>query len=205
MNRYTLPDLAYDYGALAPAISARQLELHHAKHHAAYVKGANSVLERLDGDVADADVPGVHKLLAFHLAGHVLHSVFWTCLAPASEGQQRPDGELAAAMTDAFGSVEACLARMTKAVTTVQGSGWAALVWDELGGRLQVMQVHDHQGNVVPGGQPLFVIDAWEHAFYLDYVNDKAAWTAGVWQVADWRAAAKRFATARAAAGVTAR
>jgi superoxide dismutase, Fe-Mn family len=199
MDVYTLPELGYDYGALAPAISPRQLELHHSKHHAAYVKGANTVLERLQGDVADVDVPGVHRLLAFHLSGHVLHSNFWTCLAPAADGQQRPEGELAAAVDDAFGSFDEAAARLTKAVTTVQGSGWAALVWDALGQRLQVLQIHDHQGEVVPGAQPIFVIDAWEHAFYLDHANDKAAWTASVWKVADWRAASQRFESARSA------
>jgi Fe-Mn family superoxide dismutase len=199
MSTYTLPDLPYDYSALEPHIDARIMELHHDKHHATYVKGANTALEKLADARDSGDFALITKLskdLAFNLSGHVLHSVFWTCMCP--DGTGKPEGELAAAIDDSFGSFDGFKAQLSEATGTVQGSGWGALAWEPLAGRLIIEQVYDHQSNIGQGSDPILVIDAWEHAFYLQYLNDKGAWVDAFWEVADWEAAARRFATVRA-------
>src|SRR3954451_6576847 len=163
---YVLPDLPYDYSALEPHIPARILELHHDKHHAAYVKALNETLEKIEKGRADSDfstLVGLEKAMAFNLAGHVLHSVQWTNFSPNGGGT--PSGELAVAIERHFGSFEAFKAQFTAATTTIQGSGWGVMAWEPLGERLVIEQVYDHQGNHGQGSIPLFVIDAWEHAF----------------------------------------
>lgn len=195
---YTLPDLPYDTGALEPHYSARIVELHHDKHHAAYVAGTNTTLDKLaeargKGDFAA--IVGMEKTLAFNLSGHVLHSIFWENLSP--DGGGRPEGELAAAIDDEFGSFDAFQAHLGQATTTVQGSGWGALAWEPVGGRLIVEQIYDHQGNLGNGAVPLLVIDAWEHAYYLQYLNVRADFVAAVWNLVNWPDVAARFARAR--------
>ncbi|MGO4751688.1 superoxide dismutase, partial [Streptomyces sp. 2MCAF27] len=166
MGTYALPDLPYDYAALEPAITGQILELHHAKHHAAYVKGANDTLEQL-AEARDkeqfAGLVGLEKTLAFNLSGHVLHSIFWQNLS--RDGGDRPDGALGDAIDEHLGGFEACRKQLTTATTTVQGSGWGVLAWEPLGRRLIVEQVYDHHGNVGQGAVPLLVFDAWEHAY----------------------------------------
>jgi Fe-Mn family superoxide dismutase len=192
MATYELPELPYDYSALEPHCSAELLELHHAKHHAAYVKKANELIDMLaDGE----DLPiGFERALAFNVAGHHLHSLFWTCMSP--DGGSAPEGELAAAIKDGFGSVERLKEHVDRVVETTMGSGWAAVAWDSLGQRLHVLGVHDHQGDQLLGATPIFVVDGWEHAYYLDHRNDKEAWLRAFWQMADWEAASDRFAAA---------
>jgi len=199
MTPYTLPDLDYDYGALEPHLSGRILELHHGKHHAAYVAGANTVLDRLVEARSSGDYGAINQLeknLAFHLSGHVMHSIFWRNLSP--DGGGRPAGDLAAAIDEHLGSFDAFRSQLTEAAMNVQGSGWAALSWEPLGGRLIVEQVYDHQGNVGQGGPPLLVLDMWEHAFYLQYENRKGEWVDAFWELVDWADVAKRFGSARA-------
>jgi len=198
MPQYTLPDLAYDYSALEPHLSARILELHHAKHHAAYVKGANTVLEKLAEARSSERFETINQLeknLAFHLSGHVLHSIFWRNMAPDAGGA--PDGDLAAAITEHLGSFEAARSQLTEAAMNVQGSGWGALSWEPVGQRLIIEQVYDHQGNVGQGGPPLLVLDMWEHAYYLQYENRKAEWVDAFWNVVSWADVATRFEAAR--------
>ena len=198
MPEYTLPDLPYDYGALEPHYSAKILELHHDKHHAAYVKGANEALEKL-GQARDSDEFGtinqLQKNLAFNLSGHVLHSLFWQNLTPG--GSDRPAGELGAAIDESFGSFDRLRNQMSQAALNVQGSGWGALTWEPLGQRLIVEQVYDHQSNVGQGAPPLLVLDMWEHAFYLQYLNVKADWVEAFWNIVNWPDVADRFTNAR--------
>ena len=149
---YTLPDLPYDYAALEPHYSAKMLELHHDKHHAAYVKGLNDTMDQLaeardKGDFSS--IVGLEKSHAFNLSGHVLHSLFWTNLSP--DGGGKPQGDLAAAIDENFGSFDAFKGQLTSATSTVQGSGWGVLAWEPLGKRLYVEQVYDHQGNIGQG------------------------------------------------------
>ncbi len=195
---YVLPELDYDYGALEPHLSGRILELHHDRHHRAYVDGANKVMERLEEARADDDYTAINQLeknLAFHLSGHVLHSLFWRNLHPA--GGDRPHGELAAAIDEHLGSFEGFAAQLSEAALGVQGSGWGALSWEPVGGRLIVEQVYDHQGNVGQGGPPLLVLDMWEHAYYLQYENRKAEWVDAFWRIVNWDDVALRFANTR--------
>jgi Fe-Mn family superoxide dismutase len=198
MRTYTLPDLPYDVAALEPHYSAEVLELHHDKHHAAYVKGANESLEKLQvaRQLEDFDaIVGLEKALAFNVSGHVLHSLFWRNLSP--DGGGSPEGELAAAIDECFGSFDAFRKHMAAATTSVQGSGWGALAWEPMGQRLIVEQVYDHQGNLGNGSGPIFVIDAWEHAFYLQYKNVKADYVDAIWNIVDWADVGARFERVR--------
>jgi Fe-Mn family superoxide dismutase len=195
---YTLPDLPYDYGALEPHYSAKMLELHHDKHHAAYVKGLNDTMEQLAAarDKGDySSIVGLEKSHAFNLSGHILHSIFWTNLS--ADGGDKPQGELAAAIDESFGSFDGFQAQLTNATTTVQGSGWGVLAWEPLGKRLYVEQVYDHQGNVGQSGVNLLVLDAWEHAFYLQYLNVKADYVKALWNIVNWDDVAARFERGR--------
>ena len=195
---YTLPDLPYDYSALEPHYSARILELHHDKHHAAYVKGLNDTMDQLaeardKGDFSS--IVGLEKSHAFNLSGHVLHSIFWTNLS--ADGGDKPDGELASAIDENSGSFDAFKAQLTSATTTVQGSGWGVLAWEPLGKRLYVEQVYDHQGNVGQSGVNLLVFDAWEHAYYLQYLNVRADFVNALWNIVNWNDVAERYTRAR--------
>jgi superoxide dismutase, Fe-Mn family len=195
---YRLPDLPYDYDALEPSISAEIMRLHHDKHHAAYVAGANAALEKLATARASGDFSTITKLekdLAFHLSGHVLHSIFWQNLGPHHD---EPEGELLAQLERDFGSVAAFRAHLLEAANTVQGSGWAVAAWEPLSQRIVVTQVYDHQGNVGQGTLPLLVVDAWEHAWYLQYQNVKADFFDAVWTVIHWADVAQRLQRARA-------
>ena len=198
MPQYSLPDLPYDYAALEPHYSGQIIELHHDKHHAAYVAGANATLDKLAEARDKRDlgaVMGLEKSLAFNVSGHVLHSIFWKNLSP--DGGDRPDGELAAAIDEHFGSFDAFQSHLTEASMTVQGSGWGALAWEPLGQLLIVEQVYDHQGSVGNGSIPLLVFDAWEHAFYLQYKNVKADFFAALWNVVNWSDVAARLDSAK--------
>ena len=203
MIKYTLPELPYSYDALEPRYSAELLELHHGKHHAAYVKGANDTMDALAAARESDDftqLTMLEKNLAFHLSGHVLHSVFWTNLTPG--GDQRPDGELAAAIDDQFGSFERFRRHLSAATVSVQGVGWGALAWEPTGQRLVVEQVYDHQGNIGQAAVPLLVIDAWEHAYYLQYRNVRADFVDAIWHLINWAGVGERFTTARSAPAV---
>lgn len=198
MAVYTLPELQYDYAALEPHISARIMELHHSKHHAAYVAGANAALEQMEEARANNAFGAINKLekdLAFHLGGHINHSIFWTNLAP--NGADRPSGELAAAIDEFFGSFEAFQAHFNAASLGIQGSGWGILSWDPVGSRLIIQQLFDQQANTAQGTIPLLQLDMWEHAFYLDYQNVKADYVKAFWNIVNWDNVAERFAAAR--------
>jgi len=199
MTRYTLPELPYDYAALEPHYSARLLELHHDKHHAAYVTGANATLEKLAQARDQGDFAAINQLqksLAFHLSGHVLHSLLWRNMSPRGGGE--PDGELARAINEFFGSFAGMRGQLTEAALNVQGSGWGALAWEPLGKRLVVEQVYDHQGNIGNGTIPLLVLDMWEHAYYLQYLNVKAEWVKSFWRIVNWEDVAGRLQAVRA-------
>jgi superoxide dismutase, Fe-Mn family len=198
MTRYVLPALEYDYGALEPHISGKIMELHHDKHHKAYVDGANKTLEQLQEarQKGSFDAVGtLERTLAFNVSGHVLHSIFWRNLAPKSGG--RPSGELAQALDRHFGTFDAFKQQLTKTAATIQGSGWAALMWDTLSHQLVITQIHDHQSSTIQGAVPLMVLDAWEHAYYLQYFNEKAKFFDAVWNLWNWNDIAQRLTDAR--------
>lgn len=200
MTDYTLPDLSYDYGALQPHVAAEIMELHHSKHHQAYVDGANTALEKLAEARSTGDLGTVSMLsknLAFNLGGHVNHSVFWTNMSP--DGGDEPEGDLAALLDEHFGSFDAFRAHFTATATSIQGSGWSILAWDALGQRPLIVQLYDQQGNLAMGLTPLLMLDMWEHAFYLQYKNVKADYVNAWWNVVDWADVARRLAAARTA------
>ncbi|WP_417234607.1 superoxide dismutase [Arthrobacter sp.] len=201
MVKYELPELQYDYAALEPHISARIMELHHSKHHNAYVTGANTALEKMAEARDNGDAAGAAKLskdLQFNLGGHVNHSIFWNNLSP--EGGDKPEGELAAAIDDAFGSFDAFRDHFTAAATTIQGSGWAILAYEPIGGNIVIEQMYDQQNGAPVATTPLLMLDMWEHAFYLDYQNVKADYVKAFWNIVNWADVAARFAAARSGA-----
>src|SRR5262245_58257725 len=198
MAPYVLPDLAYDFGALEPHISGQIMELHHGKHHKAYVDKANQTLEKLE-EVRDkkdlSQLPGLEKSLAFNSSGHVLDSNFCRTLMP--RGGDAPSGELARFTTRDFGSFESFKSQLTEAAATIMGSGWGALMWEPVAQRLVTCQIYDHQSNVSQGGLPLMVIDAWEHAYYLQYKNVKTEFFKAVGKLWNWDDVAARLEAAR--------
>ncbi|WP_146341566.1 MULTISPECIES: superoxide dismutase [Nesterenkonia] len=201
MAEYTLPELDYDYGALEPHISGRIMELHHSKHHNTYVGGANTALEKLaeareKGDYSTT--PLLLKNLQFNLGGHTNHSIFWKNLTP--NGQERPEGELAAAIDEYFGSFEAFRDQFTQAALTIQGSGWAILAYEPIGGNLVIEQFYDQQNGVPVATTPLLMLDMWEHAFYLDYQNVKPDYVKAFWNIVNWDDVAERLSAARSGA-----
>ena len=197
---YTLPELDYAYDALEPHISAEIMELHHSKHHAGYVKGANAALKALEeeraGDANADKIRAYTKNLAFNLGGHTNHSIFWKNLSPNGGGE--PTGELAEAIKADFGSFEQFKAHFSAVATGLQGSGWAVLGYDHLSGHLIIEQLTDQQGNISVNFTPLLMLDMWEHAFYLQYKNVKADYVKAVWNVFNWDDVAERYAAAKA-------
>ncbi len=199
-NKYELPKLAYGYGELAPHISEEQLRLHHEKHHQAYVNGANAALEKIDKarkDNADLELKALLKELSFQVSGHILHSLFWTNMAPVMNGGGgAPSGALARAVETEFGSFDRFKKEFTQAAVSCEGSGWAALVYCAKTKRPMLMQIEKHNVNVYPGFKVLMVLDVWEHAYYLDYKNLRAKFIEAFWNIANWKEVEKRFGEA---------
>jgi Fe-Mn family superoxide dismutase len=195
-NLYSLPKLAFDYKDLAPFISEEQLRLHHEKHHAAYVTGANAVLERIDKarkEKTDLDMKSTLKELSFHIGGHALHSLFWSNLAPKGKASDKPAGLLATAIDKEFGGFEQFKKEFTQAAVSTEGSGWAALSHCLLTNRPLIMQIEKHNVNVYPMYRILLVLDVWEHAYYLDYKNLRAKFVEAFWNIVNWEEANRRF------------
>lgn len=197
---YSLPSLPYDFGALEPHVSGKIMELHHGKHHAAYVENANKALEQLQEARSKNDfarIPAVERALAFNLSGHILHSIFWQNLSPKGGG--KPDGDLAKAIDGDFGGFDGFKGQMNALAGSIMGSGWAVLVYEPAAKRLLLTQVYDHQSNLAQGSLPLLVIDAWEHAYYLQYQNRKTEFFDAIWNVFNWKDVADRFKSAQKA------
>jgi superoxide dismutase, Fe-Mn family len=201
-DRYFLHDLPFAYDALEPWCPAETLELHHGKHHAAYVNGANEAAQALDTvDPGDAyRLAGIQTALTFNVAGHALHSLFWESLAPE---ETTPTGELQRHISTDFGSLDHLEGLLLAECKGVQGSGWAALIFDPMSKGLQVASLHDHQVGLTPNASLLAVIDVWEHAYYLKHRNDRAAWVKAVVDHLDWAAIAARYDVASEALPLT--
>ena len=200
MAVYELPELPYAYDALEPHISAEIMTLHHDKHHATYVAGANAALEALEaernGEANPDRLRALSKNLAFNLGGHTNHSIFWKNMAPNAGGT--PTDQIAEAIDRDFGSFEAFKKQFSGVATGLQGSGWAVLGYDHIAGRLIIQQLTDQQGNVSVDFTPVLMLDMWEHAFYLQYKNVKADYVEAWWNVVNWDDVNERYAKAAA-------
>jgi Fe-Mn family superoxide dismutase len=193
---YVLPELPYKYDALKPYISEDQLRIHHDKHHAAYVNGANTILESLGKsrkDNTDLDFKSTLKSLSFNIGGHVLHSLFWPNLAPVGKGGGKPDGTISDAIDKEFGNFDRFKKEFSQSAVSVEGSGWATLTFCKQTGRPIIMQIEKHNVNVYPMFRILMVLDVWEHAYYLDYKNDRAKFVDAFWNIVNWDEVNKRL------------
>ncbi len=189
---YSLPELPYK--SLEPAIDDATLALHHDKHHAGYVKGANAAVEALAKarDAGDfGAVKSWERELAFHGSGHALHTLYWASMWPGGRGE--PSGDLAKAVEASFGSREKMLAQFAAATKAVEASGWGVLAWEPMGQRLVVLQAERHQDLTVWGCVPILVCDVWEHAYYLKYQNRRPDYVDAWMKIIDWDSASARF------------
>ena len=199
---YSVPDLAYAFDALEPHIDARTMEIHHDKHHAAYVTNLNAALEgtewaeqSLDTVITSLDSIPEDKRMAVRNngGGHANHTLFWEIMGPDGGGD--PSGSLGAALTGTFGSVAELKAAVNDAGVKRFGSGWTWLVWDGTG--LAVKSTPNQDTPVMEGDVPLLGIDVWEHAYYLNYQNRRPDYLEAWWNVVNWDAVAARFDAAR--------
>ncbi|MEM3697052.1 MAG: superoxide dismutase [Candidatus Bathyarchaeia archaeon] len=193
---YVLPSLPYDYKDLAPYMSEEQLRIHHSKHHQAYVNGANAILQKLDKarkENTEIDIKSTLKELSFNIGGHLLHSLFWGNLAPPSKGGGKPSGVLGEALNEEFGSFERFKKEFSQAAVSVEGSGWAALTFCKQTSRPIIMQIEKHNANVYPMFRILMVLDVFEHAYYIDYKNDRAKFVEAFWNIVNWEEVNKRL------------
>jgi len=190
---HELPPLPYDYNALEPHIDARTMEIHHSKHHNAYVAGLNGALEGHD-DLADMSVEalladinrvpeGIRQAVINHGGGQANHSLFWQIMGPGASGE--PTGALADAINATFGSFTAFTEQVTQAGMTRFGSGWAWLVVDD-GGNLLVYNTLNQDSPIMQGHTPILGLDVWEHAYYLNYQNRRPDYIAAWWNVVNW-------------------
>ncbi|MEM5782217.1 MAG: superoxide dismutase [Candidatus Aenigmatarchaeota archaeon] len=192
---YTLPKLPYDYKDLEPFISETQLLIHHQKHHQAYVNGANSILESIDKarkDGIDLDMKSVLKSLSFNIGGHILHSLFWNNLASV-EKNGNPNETLTNLINNEFGSFERFKKEFSQAALSVEGSGWAVLTFCKQTQRPIIMQIEKHNVNIYPTFKILLLIDVFEHAYYIDYKNDRAKYIEAFWNIVNWNTVNKRL------------
>ena len=199
---YSVPDLAYAFDALEPHIDARTMEIHHDKHHAAYVTNLNAALEGtewmdrpIDSVLSNLEILPEDKRAAVRNngGGHANHTLFWEIMGPDGGGE--PSGELAAAITDTFGSLDDLKAQVTDAGVKRFGSGWSWLVWDGTG--LAVLSTPNQDSPVMEGKTPILGVDVWEHAYYLNYQNRRPDYLAAWWNVVDWNAVGAKFEAAR--------
>jgi Fe-Mn family superoxide dismutase len=186
---YTLPPLPYRPDALVPYISEKIMTLHHDKHHQAYVNGANAALDKLakarKGEL-QVDMRAVLRDYSFNVDGHILHSIFWPNMAPAGKGGGAPGGKLGDMVNQDFGDFDKFKAQFSDAAKTVEGSGWALLLHDKETDQLVLTQVEKQNFMHLAQMTVLLGLDVWEHAYYLDYLNDRAKYVDNWWNVVNW-------------------
>merc|ERR1712186_73452 len=199
-SKATLPDLSYDYNALEPVISAEIMQLHHSKHHQTYVNNYNVAEEKLAEAVSKGDastVIGLQGALKFNGGGHINHSIFWQNLCPTSDSGE-PSPELMAAIERDFGSLDSLKEKLSASTVAVQGSGWGWLGFNKPPNKLQIAACANQDPlDATTGLVPLFGIDVWEHAYYLQYKNVRPDYVKAIWQVANWKDISARLAAAQ--------
>lgn len=200
--KHTLPDLGYDFNALEPYISADIMKIHYEKHHATYVNNLNAALDKLAEATAKGDVSAAVALgpaLRFNGGGHINHSIFWKNLTSKSKSGE-PSGELKAEIEREFGSLDNLKTQLSGSTVAVQGSGWGWLGYNKQTKRLQLATCANQDPlEATTGLVPLFGIDVWEHAYYLQYKNVRPDYVKAIWNVANWKDIAERFANAKKA------
>lgn len=193
-KRIELPDLPYKYDALAPVISKDIMMLHHTRHHLAYVTGANAAMDKLEkaraGEGMEIDFKATMRDLSFHLNGHKLHSIFWSNMRKAKKDNV-PSGALLEKINEQYGSFEAFKTEFAGAAKAVEGSGWAALIVSD--GDLHVIQIQNQNLMMVADSTVLLLLDVWEHAYYLDYQNDRGKYVDSFWSIVNWDDVASRL------------
>lgn len=194
-GHYVLPALPYSPAALEPFLDEETVKLHHDRHHAAYVDGANAASKLLReialGEKDAALATAATQALAFHLGGHILHSLYWLSISP--HPHSKPEGTLADAINRSFGNYDGFLSIFKTVALTVQGSGWAVLGFDTTSRHLVICAVMKHQDAMLPGFHPLIACDVWEHAYYLRYKNNRAGYIDAFINQMDWSNADKNF------------
>lgn len=192
---HQLPPLPYPYNALEPVISSKTLQIHHDRHHKSYVEGLNKAEIKLVEARQERDFALIkhwERELAFHGSGHILHSIYWTSMAPVGRGGQ-PGVQTQNQIMSYFGSFTAFTEQFTEAAINVEASGWAVLVWQPAWGRLEILNAEKHQDLTQWGGIPILVLDAWEHAYYLDYQNRREDYVRNWWQLVNWSEVERRL------------
>ncbi|KAJ1640283.1 Manganese/iron superoxide dismutase [Pavlovales sp. CCMP2436] len=202
VRKYTLPDLPYDAGALAPAISGEIMTIHHSKHHNAYITNLNVALEKYAEAEAKGDLAAMVALqsaIKFNGGGHVNHSIFWTNLAPvASGGGDAGKAPTVSKMIDAqWGSLDAFKSAFSAQSVAVQGSGWGWLGYDKAAGSLKIATTANQDPLSTLGLVPLLGVDVWEHAYYLQYKNVRPDYLKSIWSVVNWANVEERLAKAK--------
>ncbi|WLR57137.1 superoxide dismutase [Mesobacillus subterraneus] len=195
---HKLPPLPYSYNALEPVIAEEIMKLHHSKHHQSYVNGLNKAEKEMQKARKTGDfglIKHWEREAAFHGAGHYLHTIFWSIMSPKGGGL--PKGQLGKAINDSFGSFDQFKNHFSEAAKNVEAVGWAILVWSPRSHRLEILQAEKHQNLSQWDVVPLLVLDVWEHAYYLQYKNDRAKYVENWWNVVNWKEVEQRFNKAR--------
>lgn len=198
IGEHRLPPLPYSYNALEPVIATEIMKLHHSKHHQGYVDGLN----KAEKEMKKARDKGDFSLIkhwerdaAFHGSGHYLHTIFWSIMSP--EGGGKPSGALAASINSTFGSFNKFKKHFSEAAKNVEAVGWAILVWSPRSQRLEILTAEKHQNLTQWDTIPLLVLDVWEHAYYLQYKNERAKYVENWWNVVNWKEVQHRFTKAQ--------
>ncbi|WP_139491514.1 superoxide dismutase [Brevibacillus dissolubilis] len=197
-GEHKLPPLPYSYDALEPYIDSETMRLHHDRHHKSYVDGLNKAeqMMALARSTNEFDlIKHWEREAAFHGAGHYLHTLFWNIMSPG--GGRLSQGPLLTQINNDFGSFDAFKRHFSKAAETVEGGGWALLVWSTPARRLEILQAEKHQNHSQWENVPLLVLDVWEHAYYLSYRNNRQAYIDAWWNVVNWSYVEQRFEQAQ--------
>lgn len=195
---HKLPPLPYAYNALEPVIAEEIMRLHHSKHHQSYVNGLNKAEKEMQKARQTGDfglIKHWEREAAFNGAGHYLHTIFWSIMSPNGGGS--PKGQLGKAINDSFGSFDQFKKHFSEAAKNVEAVGWAILVWSPRSHRLEILQAEKHQNLSQWDVVPLLVLDVWEHAYYLQYKNERAKYVENWWKVVNWKEVEQRFNKAR--------
>jgi Fe-Mn family superoxide dismutase len=185
-----LPTLPYNFDALEPYISKEIMDVHYNGHHKAYVNGANAAIDKINsiakGEIKGYDLAGVVRNLVFNVNGHKLHSLFWKAMAPIGKGGGQPGGVLGDMIEKQYGSFESFKQLFTESMKSLTGTGWTVLLFDRETGRLEISTIENHFINHIAELPIVQIVDEFEHAYYLQYKNNRNAYIDAWWNVANW-------------------